>query len=164
MDDRTTMPVEDGDVVAVEIDRTPIPVTPCPRCGRDAPVRSPHIQVASGRVRIYCSADCLQAAVAGLPLEAPAVQERPRRRLRGRRRGGWGGRGMLGVGIAGALLVPHARTPEPKPAPLVASVVPPPPAVPKPPAPPAFGPPWPPTDKEVVAELAEDAWFHPLAG
>src|SRR5262245_26655738 len=109
MDDRTTMPVEDGDVVAVEIDRTPIPVTPCPRCGRDAPVRSPHIQVASGRVRIYCSADCLQAAVAGLPLEEPAVEERPRRR--------WGGRVMLGVGIVGALLVPHARKPEPKPAP-----------------------------------------------
>jgi murein DD-endopeptidase MepM/ murein hydrolase activator NlpD len=119
-------------------------------------VRSPHIQVAKGGVRIYCSADCLQAAVAGVPLvEPPALAPRKR----------WAGRVMIGVGIVGAILAPHARKPAPPPQRTVAAVVPPPPPpAPRPAPPPTYGPPWPPTDAEVMSELAKDAWFHPLAG
>ena len=160
MDERETHELDSGDVVPVEIDRTPTPVAPCPRCGRPAPVRSPHIQVGIGGVRIYCSAECLQ----GIPAQpAPEPPAPPRRRS-------WGGRLMLGVGIVGAILVPHARkrlAPPPAAAPAAlsgmnvhsgANVV------PEPPPPPKYGPPWPPSDADVMAELAQDAWFHPLAG
>jgi peptidase M23-like protein len=172
MDERDTIDVESGDVLGpyaqrgagrddIEIDRTPTPVAPCPRCGRPAPVRSPHIQVGIGGVRIYCSAECLQGLA--IPVEETPLPAAPPRKR-------WGGRLMLGVGIVGAILVPHARK-----LPSPASVAPPAvmsgmnihsgaKAVPEPPPPPKYGPPWPPTDAEVVTELAQDAWFHPLSG
>ena len=104
---------------------------------------------------MYCSAECLQ----GLPVAEPAPLPPPPRRH-------WGARVVLGVGVVGALLLPAARKRVPPPAAALSgmNVHSAPTPAPAPPPPPKYGPPWPPSDADVMTELAQDAWFHPLAG
>ncbi len=44
----------------------------CPHCGRIVSLSTPHVQVARAGVRLFCSADCMKAALHGRP-QAPAV-------------------------------------------------------------------------------------------
>lgn len=133
----------------------------CPVCSGPVDVRSPHIAVAGGAVRVYCSRACLDAKDA-LPADANmislALPHRPRRH-----------RWLLAAlvvfagGGAGAFALLRADR--------VAPAAPPPPAVPvaatslKPePTPDTIADPNREADATLVADLMHDAWIHPLAG
>jgi murein DD-endopeptidase MepM/ murein hydrolase activator NlpD len=102
-------------------------------------------------VRSFCS----EACVSGPVDLAPAGP--PRRRYSAARH-------LLQIAVGVPMLVfTSGYTPSLKHAatPLAAAV-----AVPQTPAaePPTFGPAWPPTEKDWQAEIASDAWIHPLDG
>lgn len=121
----------------------------CARCGEAVPVRARHLAIEGSAVRVFCS----QACVAGPPpvIESPPPP-RPSR---------W--RGMWRLAAVPLLAFSSGATPPPPihhdlPAPAI--VVKPPETV----DPPRFGPAWPPTENEWRAEIATDAWIHPLDG
>src|SRR5687767_10563175 len=130
----------------------------CHWCTGPVDVKSRHVSVAGSAVRIYCSDACLQAAASGvlrLPTEPQIMKPRPTRR--------WLHVAGIGLGI-GALLLFQGGHEQLTPASLESSFAPasasPAPA-PEPP-PPLFGPDWPPSEADWVADLAQDAWIHPL--
>src|SRR5687767_3297695 len=45
----------------------------CPYCGRLVSLSTPHVQVARSGVRLFCSADCMEAALQGWPRAAQPV-------------------------------------------------------------------------------------------
>jgi hypothetical protein len=125
----------------------------CANCGGSTDLRTPHVIIDGGTVRAYCSADC----AAGVPVLEPVAPPPPRRR--------WLGTALrltLGVPV---LVFTSGRVPPPPPPAvalaLPASIA---PALPPPPDPALFGPHWPPTEQDWLAEIQGDAWIHPLDG
>jgi murein DD-endopeptidase MepM/ murein hydrolase activator NlpD len=132
----------------------------CPQCGGPLDVRTPHVLIDGSTVRAFCSAECAARSTAPIPLvppdgsdESDARQQHP-----------WLGRLLrVGVGLPFLAFTSLGRAPVETPrAPA------PPPVVAAPPAPipeePRFGPAWPPSDQDWQAEIASDAWIHPLDG
>jgi murein DD-endopeptidase MepM/ murein hydrolase activator NlpD len=129
----------------------------CPRCKGPVDVKSPHVAVKGGAVRIYCSAACLAAR--DLPIEADAVSipvAPKRRRL-------W--LSVLGLVLAAggiaAFFVQQALDsgPAAPPSPAIAVT-----HEPANPEPSAVDDPQKEADAALTAELMHDAWIHPLAG
>ncbi len=136
----------------------------CPVCQARVDVKSRHVSVASGTVRVYCSADCLRARDPRPAEPPPAVAaEPPTRRL------WWWLAGGIVAGTT-CLAIAYANdfgdADEPVQVPATAAFFP-------PPEPLAITP----VDVEaaevdrqnaedqaVLADLAKDAWLHPLAG
>jgi len=124
----------------------------CAQCGGSTHLRTPHVSIAGGVVRAFCSAQCA-AGVAPLP-RSPLAPRRPRRLVR-----------LARFVMALPLLAfTSGRTPPPVDA-TRADVVAEPAAAARSRADPAvFGPRWPPTDQDWMAEITSDAWIHPLDG
>ncbi|HWE31077.1 MAG TPA: M23 family metallopeptidase [Polyangia bacterium] len=122
----------------------------CARCGDPVDVRTRHLIIDGPAVRTFCSQAC-----ATKPAElAPAPS--PPRRARAQH--------LLRIGVALPMLVfTSGYTPQQAPhaAPAMVSAA---PASVTPAEPPSFGPAWPPTEKDWLAEIASDAWLHPLDG
>lgn len=120
----------------------------CVRCGQLADVRTRHLTIEGSQVRVYCSQRC---ATEPLPI-APLPPPRPAR---------WHHLLRIAVGVP-MLVFTSGYTPHPPPsaAPVAATTR---PATP-PPEPPRFGPSWPPSEQDWMAEIASDAWLHPLDG
>lgn len=125
----------------------------CPWCDSVVDVTSRHVAVVAGGVRTYCSADCLAAAQSGsarVEVTSTVAIPGPRRRrvlVLG-----------VGLGLAGLVAVRYGGAGEP-------------PAVPRPAALPVLDAsvaealvPIARPEEEWVAELAKDAWIHPLRG
>jgi hypothetical protein len=120
-------------------------------------VGSRHIAVAGAVVHVYCSEACLRGII---ELEAPAPIEVPRRRARWWMIAGF----AIGGGLVAVKAVDRDEAAAPSvwfvpPAPLVV-------AAPAPPVATATTPPVapPPQDDELLRDLMQDAWIHPLAG
>ena len=124
----------------------------CAQCGGATPLRTPHVQIDGGAVRAFCSASCASGV---LPL-ARALPEPPTRLVRKRF--------LLALLLAPLLIFTsgRARHELPPPAALVKAA----PAALAPPVedPAQFGPHWPPTDRDWMAEISSDTWMHPLDG
>jgi murein DD-endopeptidase MepM/ murein hydrolase activator NlpD len=130
----------------------------CPQCGGPLDVRTPHVVIDGSAVRAYCSAECVTRSTAPIPLvpleegEAHATLNPWLRRL-------------VRVGVGLPFLAFTSFGPAPVETPRAAA---PQPVLAMPPAPipeePRFGPAWPPSDKDWEAEIASDAWIHPLDG
>jgi hypothetical protein len=129
----------------------------CPQCGGPLDVRTPHVVIDGSAVRAFCSQECVTRSTAPIPLDAlDAVEQAPqhawlRRLVR------------VGVGLPFLAFTSFGATPAPKPVattplPVLAIAPAPPPEEPR------FGPAWPPTDQDWQAEIASDAWIHPLDG
>jgi murein DD-endopeptidase MepM/ murein hydrolase activator NlpD len=127
----------------------------CPTCRGPVDVKSRHVAVHQGAVRVYCSGACLEQRDA-LPVEAQtvAIATLPPKR----RRVWWLAALVVPVGI-GAFFILRGDDD---------SLVPPPPAISATQlaAEPAtsLSDPQREADAALVAELARDAWIHPLAG
>jgi murein DD-endopeptidase MepM/ murein hydrolase activator NlpD len=121
----------------------------CARCGGPVDVRTRHLIIDGPTVRTFCSQLC-----ATKPAEvAPVPAAPPRSRLSH----------LLRIAVGVPMLVftsgytaPQAPATAIAPLAIAAPVT--------PPEPPAFGPAWPPTEKDWLAEIASDAWLHPLDG
>jgi hypothetical protein len=124
----------------------------CAQCGGATPLRTPHVQISGGVVRTFCSASCASGV---LPL-ARALPEAPPRRVRRRF--------IVALMMSPMLLFASGRAPKPasSSAPVVSAV----PGARGAPVedPLLFGPHWPPTDRDWLAEISSDAWVHPLDG
>ena len=137
--------------------------TSCPSCGGNVDVASRHVAVAGASIRIYCSEACLVARNAP-PVPATQPVEPPRRRRI------WWIAGGVVAGTTSLVLVyglsdDAAIEPGPTPLSIVEQATRPPLPPPEPPAAAAVPPEIEPdADAAVVAELAHDAWIHPLAG
>jgi hypothetical protein len=131
----------------------------CPTCSGVVDVRSKHVAVFGGTVRVYCSAECLNHCEP-LPVEAAtlSIAAPPRRRR------SWMlvlVAPLLGVAGATAWLVStrgdQGAIAPPDPAMTVVEAA-------SDPQPPGIGDPRRDADETLLAELAHDAWIHPLAG
>ncbi len=132
----------------------PVPAQRCPQCGGEADLRTRHVVIEGNLVRTYCSADCASSST--LP-SVPAIEAPPRRR---RFR-------FAGLSLVPALLFMSGRENRVEPLPparIAAVVVGAPAATASAPDPAQFGPHWPPTDQDWLAEIQSDAWIHPLDG
>jgi hypothetical protein len=124
----------------------------CPICGT-IPYDAERRVLVDGRARIsYCSQACLRTGVRKLQIA------RRKALLRG-----WAVVLAFlcaagGVGYVRHFLLVHQRRHAPAPPP------PPPVAAEAPPEPTPFGPQWPPTDEEWLAEFTHAAWVYPLPG
>ena len=131
----------------------PLQPKPCPRCGGPVDVRTKHVSIEGSVVRAYCSQACASAPPATAEENA---QVPPRRR--------WVrliGHAALAVPM---LLFSSGPGPAPKlasPAAIASAM---PTVTPPPPPEPTFGPSWPPSESDWQAEIASDAWIHPLDG
>jgi murein DD-endopeptidase MepM/ murein hydrolase activator NlpD len=131
----------------------------CPRCNGPVDVKSRHVAVTGGAVRIYCSAACLEAR--DLPIQAETVRVEPPPKPR---RVWWA---VVGVVVAAggttALLMRdelaalRETTAPPSPAIAVTHEA-------ATPVPNAVDDPQREYDAALTAELMHDAWIHPLAG
>jgi murein DD-endopeptidase MepM/ murein hydrolase activator NlpD len=148
-------PTQEPPPVEQIVEPAQLPVKPCPRCGGPVDVRTRHLAIRGSLVRAYCSRDCATATDPMIIADPPVP--RARKWLRAL--------GHLSLGVP---MLFFASGPGPKPveqasAPVatIAGVIP----APAAPAPePAFGPSWPPSEKDWQAEIAADAWVHPLDG
>jgi peptidase M23-like protein len=121
----------------------------CVRCGDLVDVRTRHLQIEGSQVRVYCSQRC---ATEPLPTVAPPLPPRPTP--------WWHHLVRVAVGVP-MLVFTSGYTPPASPPPTTPMVA----ATPlPPPEPPRFGPAWPPSEKDWLAEIAADAWLHPLDG
>src|SRR6185503_16393402 len=140
--------------------RTAAPALICPRCEGPVNVSSRHIAVDGPAIRVYCSEECLQGII---ELDALEPIEEPPRRTRW-----WITAGMVvgGLVIGGTFAVFQFawRDEVPSSAPLPLPAVPPTPAVPAVVAMVTTEDPPAPHDEELLHELMQDAWIHPLAG
>jgi murein DD-endopeptidase MepM/ murein hydrolase activator NlpD len=132
----------------------------CPRCNGPVDVKSPHVAVTGGAIRIYCSAACLEAR--DLPLEADTVSlELPPKS----RRAWWAAFAVatLAIGATAFFLRDELASlrdgPPPPPSPAIAVV-----HEPANPEPSAVNDPQKEADAALTTELMHDAWIHPLAG
>ena len=142
---------------------TAAPSLSCPACHGAAEVKSRHVAVEGGTVRVYCSAECLRVKTPrSTPEPMLVIAEPPARR---------GGFWIAGVFVLGAACLgtyyvvadddtADADTIAWQPPPPVVA------AAPVRAAPPPPPPPDPRREEEqaLLAELARDAWIHPLAG
>ena len=134
----------------------------CPSCGGPVDVkRSRHVAIAGTAVLVYCSDPCLRARDLE-PETDLAAADLPRRRA------AWWLVGGLVAGAAGFVLFYSPEAGEPgEQTPTIAAIVqaalqPPPVEHPRPATKPVPPPPDP--DAALIADLAHDAWIHPLAG
>jgi len=123
----------------------------CARCGGPVDVRTRHLLIDGPAVRTFCSQVC-----ATKPVEVVAAPPPPPRSPL---------RHLLRIAVGVPMLVftsgytqPTSSAPALSTAPLaIAAPV-------TPPEPPTFGPAWPPTEQDWLAEIASDVWLHPLDG
>jgi hypothetical protein len=125
-------------------------------------VGSPHVAVDGPAIHVYCSDACLQGVIELIELDELVAIQQPPRRARW-----WIAAGIV---LGGTFVVGHAvwrddappsvPLPLPAPAPVVPVAAPAPAAVV---AAAAEDKPTP-QDEELVRELMQDAWIHPLAG
>jgi murein DD-endopeptidase MepM/ murein hydrolase activator NlpD len=127
----------------------------CPTCKGSVDVRSRHVAVHGGAVRVYCSSACLDQRDA-LPLEAQAVSVSPPPASRTLR---WVAALLVPAGV-GAFLVAGGAADDQlvPPAPALATL-----AVAEPELK-TTDDPQREADAKLVDELSRDAWIHPLAG
>ena len=139
------------------IDTTPLPppttsplsLGTCARCGGPVDVRTRHLIIEGPAVRSFCSQDCASGPIELAP-EPPS-----RRRYSALRH-------LLHVAVGLPMLAfTSGYTPQKLAVPLPAATV---AAAAVAPQAPPFGPAWPPTEKDWMAEIAADAWLHPLDG
>ncbi|HEY5928404.1 MAG TPA: peptidoglycan DD-metalloendopeptidase family protein [Kofleriaceae bacterium] len=128
----------------------------CPCCGGEVDVKSPHVAVFKGAVRVYCSAACLEAREP-IPTEtSPIVLPKSRRVW-------WivAGAALAAGGVTAFLVHRQFRgtTELAAPDPSVAST-----QSAADPEPSAVNDPQKEADVALVKELMHDAWIHPLAG
>ena len=123
----------------------------CARCGGPVDVRTRHLVIEGPAVRTFCSQACVSAPVELAPPEPPPRRRSPAHHLLG-----------LAVGVPMLAFTSGYTPPRPTTAPAMASIL----AAKKPAPPPErpYGPAWPPTEQEWAAEIASDAWLHPLDG
>lgn len=123
----------------------------CVRCGGLVDVRTRHLQIEGSQVRVYCSQGC--ATAPRLPAIAPPPPSR---------RAPWWHRLLrFAAGVPILVFTSGYTPPAPPPSPTAAMAV----TTPQPPPePPRFGPSWPPSEQDWLAEIASDAWLHPLDG
>jgi hypothetical protein len=126
--------------------------TACPSCDGPVDVKSRHVQVSGSTVRVYCSEKCQRDAGSGLLKKVVAPPPKPRQPMWPTMMGLAIGLGMPTWMIVGARL---EEPPPPAPKVVVA-----PPAAPEPPKEPEPDP----AEAAFVADVLNDAWFHPLAG
>jgi hypothetical protein len=127
----------------------PLSLGLCYRCGSAVPVRARHLAIEGSAVRVFCSDAC----AVGLPPPAPLVEEPPPPRSP------W--RHVARIAALPLLVFTSGATPPPKPAPAIAAVI---ITQAQPIEAPQFGPTWPPSEQDWQAEIAGDAWMHPLDG
>ena len=122
----------------------------CARCGGPVDVRTRHLMIDGAAIRSFCSEACASAPVELAEPAAVAPRYSPLRQLL-----------HIAVGVP-MLVFTSGYTAPPSPASSVAPVVA--TAAVAPVEVPTFGPVWPPTEKDWLAEIASDAWLHPLDG
>ncbi len=131
----------------------------CPRCNGPVDVKSPHVAVTGGAVRVYCSAACVEAR--DLPVEAETVRvSRPPKR----RRIWLAAFGLLAAagGATAYVLRDELRELREAPAPPSPAI-----AVRHEPSNPSIASSDDPQreyDAALTQELMHDRWIHPLAG
>jgi peptidoglycan LD-endopeptidase LytH len=131
----------------------------CPRCKGPVDVKSRHVAVTGGAVRVYCSAACLEARDLPLEAEVIAIAPPPKRRR-------WWLGAFAVVLLAGGTtaylkrdeLAAMRDAPRP-PSPAIAVT-----HEPANPEPSAADDPQKEADAALTNELMHDAWIHPLAG
>jgi murein DD-endopeptidase MepM/ murein hydrolase activator NlpD len=131
----------------------------CPRCKGPVDVKSPHVAVTGGAVRIYCSATCLESRDLPLEAETVAITPPPKRR-------------RVWLAAAAVLLVvtgTSAFLMRDELAALRDAPTPPSPAIAvvheaANPQPSAANDPQREADAALTTELMQAAWIHPLAG
>ena len=122
----------------------------CARCGGPVDVRSRHLVIDGSAVRSFCSQNCASSPIELAPPEAKPRRYSPARHLL-----------HVAVGVS-MLAFTSGYTPPKRSTPAAVAVA---SAAPvAPPEEPAFGPAWPPSESDWMAEIAHDAWLHPLAG
>jgi hypothetical protein len=124
----------------------------CAHCGGSTDLRTPHVIIDGNVVRSFCSADCVTGSSAPIVV-APLSLEPPPSKWRAR---------ILRLSLAAPMLAFVSGRPLPPP-PLPPAAI----AIVQPvvaPEPPTFGPHWPPTEQDWLAEISNDAWIHPLDG
>jgi hypothetical protein len=136
-----------------------VPALACPRCEGPVDVGSRHIAVAGAVIHVYCSEACLRGITKLVAPPPPLIVESPRRAR------WWIAAGVvLGGSFVVFQVVGRDEPPRSVPLAMLATTPAPPPApspittVASPPTPP------PPQDDELLHELMQDAWIHPLAG
>ena len=122
----------------------------CSRCGGPVDVRSRHLVIEGSAVRSFCSEACASAPIELAPPPS-AIRYSPFRHLL-----------KFAVGVP-MLVFTSGYTPPSSPVTIPVAVATAAAAV-KPPEPPMYGPDWPPTEQDWMAEIASDAWLHPLDG
>lgn len=133
----------------------------CPTCNGPVDVRSRHIAVHRGAVRVYCSPNCLEMREAPHPEVTIELALPPKRH----HKIWWALLGLFVAGGSGAAFYLNRELREMRdeapPAPAaIASIQTPPPDPPTPPA----NDPQKEADTALVNDLMHDAWIHPLAG
>jgi hypothetical protein len=126
---------------------------PCSHCGGETDLRTPHVLIEGNAVRSFCSAECVTNSSAPIPLLPPEPPSRARAR--------WRMLARLSIGVPMLIFTSGRQAPAPVEKPLPMAIA---PAAPAPPEPETFGPKWPPTEQDWLAEIGSDAWVHPLDG
>jgi len=120
----------------------------CSWCDGALPPRH-YVQAVRAFVFVFCSDDCLQASLHDDALLRSAAR---RRNL---------GRFLTAATLIALCIAPHDGPLSPSE---VAALERPAPPADTTPLPGTFGPEWPPSEASLLADLARDAWIHPLAG
>ncbi len=122
----------------------------CARCGGPVDVRTRHLTIEGPAVRSFCSEACASGPVELAPPLPADPRYSPLRHLL-----------HLAIGVPMLVFTSGYTPPErPAAAPVMATAA----AAVVPVEAPTFGPVWPPTEKDWLAEIASDAWLHPLDG
>ena len=120
----------------------------CARCGGPVDVRTRHLIIDGPAVRTFCSQLCATKPAEPAPVAAPPPPSRLHHLLR------------IAVGVPMLVFTSGYTAPRAPAAAIPLAIA----APVTPPEPPTFGPAWPPTEKDWLAEIASDAWLHPLDG
>jgi murein DD-endopeptidase MepM/ murein hydrolase activator NlpD len=135
-----------------------MPARTCPTCNGPVDVKSRHIAVHKGAVRVYCSPNCLENREAPHPEVTIELELPPKRR-----RIWWALLGLFVAGGTGTALYLNRELHEMRdytpPAPAIAAI-----QTPADPATKTANDPQKEADSALVNELMHDAWIHPLAG
>ena len=127
----------------------------CAQCGSSTDLRTPHVLIEGNAVRAFCSAEC--ATRSALPLPAPLLPAARPRRARAL------ARALVHIGVSVPMLV-FTSGHEPPRAPTASAAASSAREAPVEAEPDGFGPRWPPSEKDWLAEIGSDAWIHPLDG
>ena len=138
----------------------------CPYCGRLVSLSTPHVQVGKAGVRLFCSAECMRAALDGWPAAPPGAVHHPQVVDELERKPGLSRGKLFAIVVGIGCLSPCSHVADlSSPLTRSASVA----AMPSPAVETvkSFGPPIP-NDQELavefMGELNGDRWIHPLPG